>query len=278
MTTPSVIPVATSGRTALEIARASAREAGERVRAQFKLPKEVTVKGRGDLVTKTDLEIEAYLQQTLVQEFPEHRVLSEETAADTDTAGWVWVIDPIDGTRNFVSGVPFFCISLALCHDGEPVVAVTHDPNQNEAFWAERGHGAWVNDGPLRASSQPTVEASVLGFGLGYDDQRARALLELLHRLYPDVQTLRDLGSAALGLAYAAAGRHDLFIHSHLFAWDIAAGILLVREAGGVITDGTGLDPSLASQSVIAGGQQAHADFLRWQAEHRAELDRARED
>ena len=267
MTTPSVIPVATSGRTALEIARASAREAGERVRAQFKLPKEVTVKGRGDLVTKTDLEIEAYLQQTLVQEFPEHRVLSEETAADTDTAGWVWVIDPIDGTRNFVSGVPFFCISLALCHDGEPVVAVTHDPNQNEAFWAERGHGAWVNDEPLRASSQPTVEASVLGFGLGYDDQRARALLELLHRLYPDVQTLRDLGSAALGLAYAAAGRHDLFIHSHLFAWDIAAGILLVREAGGVITDGTGLDPSLASQSVIAGGQQAHADFLRWQQE-----------
>ncbi len=267
MTTPSVIPVAVSGKTALEIARASAREAGERARTQFRLPKEVTVKGRGDLVTKTDLEIEAYLQQTLAQEFPEHRVLSEETAAETDTAGWVWVIDPIDGTRNFVSGVPFFCISLALCHDGEPVVAVTHDPNRNEAFWAERGHGAWVNDEPLRASSQPTVEASVLGFGLGYDDQRARALLELLHRLYPGVQTLRDMGSAALGLAYAASGRHDLFIHSHLFAWDIAAGILLVREAGGVITDGAGLDPRLASQSVIAGGQQAHADFLRWQQE-----------
>lgn len=275
MTTPTTIHLAVSGLPALEVARACAREAGALALARFRQPQEVSVKGRGNLVSETDLAIERYLHQTLSREFPKHRVLSEETAADTDTAGWVWVVDPLDGTRNFVSGIPFFCVNIALCHDGEPVVAVTHDPNHDETFWAEPfpGRGAWVNETAARASGSPTVLASVLGVDLGYDDEKGRGVLQLAHALFPGVQSVRIPGSAALGLAYAACGRYDLFVHHDLFPWDIAAGILLVREAGGVITDHAGEPISLSSQTVIAGGPQVHADFLRWQREHGAQLD-----
>ena len=278
MSEPPAIPAAVSGRSALEVARACAQEAGELALARFRQPQEVTVKGRGNLVTETDFEIESLIKRTLAQEFPEHRLLSEETASETDSAGWVWVADPIDGTRNFVSGTPFFCINLALCHEGEPVVAVTHDPNHDETFWAERGRGAWVNDQPIRASDVPTVQDAVLGFGLGYDDERGREALHAVYHLYPGMQTVRDLGSAALCLAYAAAGRHDLFVHFDLAPWDIVSGLLLVPEAGGTITDRDGGHATLRSRSAIAGGPQAHADLLRWLDEHRAELDPAEED
>ena len=272
MAEPTTLPIGSSGRSALEVARAGALEAGKLALAGFRRPQDVRTKGRGNVVTETDLEIEAYLQRALMEEFPDHHVLSEETAAETDTAGWVWVVDPLDGTRNFVSGIPFFCVNIALCYDGEPAVAVTYDPNRDELFSAERGSGLTVNDGPARASTEPTVQASVIGIDLGYDDQRGRAALELISLLFPGFQAVRVPGSAALGLAYAAAGRFDLFIHHFLFPWDIAAGILLVREAGGAISDRHGETIAIASQTVIAGGPKVHADFLRWQQEHSAEL------
>ena len=272
MAEPTTLPIGSSGRSALEVARAGALEAGKLALAGFRRPQDVRTKGRGNVVTETDLEIEAYLQRALMEEFPDHHVLSEETAAETDTAGWVWVVDPLDGTRNFVSGIPFFCVNIALCYDGEPAVAVTYDPNRDELFSAERGSGLTVNDGPARASTEPTVQASVIGIDLGYDDQRGRAALELISLLFPGFQAVRVPGSAALGLAYAAAGRFDLFIHHFLFPWDIAAGILLVREAGGAISDRLGETIAIASQTVIAGGPEVHADFLRWQQEHSAEL------
>ncbi len=272
MSTPTALPKAVSGRSALDVARACAREAGELIRLRFRQPQDVTAKGRGNLVTETDLEVEGLLKLTLAREFPDHRLLSEETAAETDSAGWVWIADPLDGTRNFVSGTPFFCTNLALCDNGEPVVSVTHDPIHEETFWSERGRGAWLNDEPIRASDKLTVQDSVLGIGLGYDDQRARGGLHLVYRLYPGVQTIRNLGSAALDLAYAAAGRHDLFVHFDLSPWDVAAGLLLIPEAGGTITDRTGAPATLRSRSVIAGSTHAHADFLRWQEEHRNQL------
>lgn len=267
------LPTCKSGLSALEVARALAREAGALALARFRSPQRITAKGRGNLVTETDFEIEANLHEAFRREFPDHRLLSEETAAETDSAGWVWVIDPLDGTRNFASGIPFFCVNIALCHDGEPLLAVTHDPNHSETFWAERGGGAWVNDAPAAVSQAPTLQASVLGIDLGYDDQRAGAALQLVHLLFPGVQSVRVPGSAALALAYAACGRYDLFIHHDLFPWDLAPGILLVQEAGGVITDREGKDISMRSRTVLAGGRGPHDGFLRWQAEHRGRLD-----
>ncbi len=267
------LPTSTSGRSALDVARACAREAGRRARERFRQPQQITVKGRGNLLTQTDLELERYLTESLLEEFPEHKVLSEETASGTDTSGWVWVVDPLDGTRNFVSGIPFFCINLALCRDSEPVVAVTHDPNHGETFWAERGAGAWINDEPAHVSAAPSVQQSVVGVDLGFDDPRGKAVLHLAHELFPGAQCLRIPGSAALGLAYAACGRYDLFIHHHLYPWDVASGILLVREAGGTITDHLGGPVTIASRTVIAGGASAHADFLSWQRAHAGALD-----
>lgn len=273
MSTPATLPLATSGLTALEVARHCAGEAGERALARFRRPQEVTVKGRGNLLTETDLEIEALIHTELAREFPQHRVLSEETAADTDSAGWVWVVDPIDGTRNFVSGIPFFCVNIALCHDGEPVVAVTYDPNHDEAFWAERGRGAWVNDRPARVSAQTSVQASVFGVDLGYDDDLGEQLLRLMNELFPRVQAIRIPGSAALGIAYAACGRYDIFVHRFLFPWDVAAGILLVRESGGTVTDSDGSPAAISSRGIIAAGPDVHADFLRWHREYLAQLE-----
>ena len=273
MASSLVLPIGASGRSAIDIARDAAQEAGALAMSRFRRPHEITVKGRGDLLTETDLAVEKLLHRTLQAEFPKHALLSEETASQTPTDGWVWVIDPIDGTRNFVSGIPFFCVNIALCHDGDPVVAVTYDQNHEETFWATLGGGAWVNDLPIRASVAPTVAASVLGVDLGYDDGRGRALIKLLLELFPGVQSVRIPGSAALGLAYAAAGRYDLFVHHYLFPWDIAAGILLVREAGGEITDHTGRPVGIRRWTVLCGSKSAHADFLAWQEEHEAQLD-----
>jgi fructose-1,6-bisphosphatase/inositol monophosphatase family enzyme len=273
MATPTTIPIGVSGRPAIDVARDAALEAGALALSRFRQPHEITVKGRGDLLTETDLAVETLLHRAIKAEFPKHELLSEETASKTPLDGWVWVIDPIDGTRNFVSGIPFFCVNIALSYNGDPVVAVTHDPNHEETFWATQGGGAWVNDSPIRASVAPTVAASVLGVDLGYDDDRGRALIHLLHELFPGVQSVRIPGSAALGMAYAAAGRYDLFVHHYLFPWDIAAGILLVREAGGRITDHTGRPVGIRRWTVLCGSESAHTEFLAWQEERSATLD-----
>jgi fructose-1,6-bisphosphatase/inositol monophosphatase family enzyme len=273
------------------VARRCAEEGGRLALERFRKPQEVSVKGRGNLVTATDVDIERLIQSTLGREYPQHAVLSEETSGERDTrqetrdraavlrvpspvsrlgSGWTWVVDPLDGTRNYVSGIPFFCVNVALCHRGEPVVAVTHDPVHGETFWAEKGGGARLSGGqapgsdqPCRVSDKPSLQASVLGFDMGYNDQRAAHMLALLSELWPGMQSVRIPGSAALGLAYAACGRYDLFVHHYLFPWDLAAGILLVREAGGVITDRDGSPIRIESEGVVAGGSAVHADFLR---------------
>lgn len=267
MNGPAVAPLSSTGRSLLEVARSCAAEAAEIALARFRRPQQVEVKGRGNLVSRADLEIEARVHEILAREFPQHAVLSEETAADVGTEGWVWVVDPVDGTRNYVSGIPFFCVNIALCYEGQPILAVTFDPCHEETFWAEAGRGAWVDDERLHASVKPTVQDSVLGVDLGYSDELGKEMLHLVHELFPGMQSVRIPGSAALGLAYAAAGRYDLFVHNYVFPWDLAAGILLVQEAGGIITDRRGGPVTLHSSGVIAGGRAVHADFLRIESE-----------
>ncbi len=257
---------------ALEVAIAAAEAAGAIALDEFRKPQSVSVKGRGNLVTETDFRIERFLHETFRREFPGHAILSEETAADTPIEGWAWVIDPLDGTKNFVSGIPFFCINIALCFDGQPVVGVTYDPNHAECFSAELGAGAFVNGQRIHASGKATVEQSVLGVDIGYDNERGGAVLQMVHKLFPQMQALRIPGSAALGFAYASCGRYDLFVHRYLLPWDVAAGILLVEEAGGLITGESGAPVDIMSQTAVAGGERVHADFLRWQQAHEMEL------
>jgi myo-inositol-1(or 4)-monophosphatase len=261
---PIELPVARSGDDAETVARRCLADGGRLAMERFRRPQSVTVKGRGNLVTQVDLAIETHIQRVLADEFPDHAVLSEESNPSlTELEGWTWVVDPLDGTRNYVSGIPFFCVNIALCLAGETVAGWTYDPVHDELFRARAGAGAWLNDQPARVSKKTSVQASVMGFDMGYDDVRAGYMLDLIRDLWPGMQAIRIPGSAALGLAYAACGRYDLFTHNLLYPWDLAPGILLVREAGGTITDREGGVITLYSEGAIAGGPSVHEDFLR---------------
>jgi len=256
------LPHTASGASALAVARDCARAAAKIAREGFRQPRLSGVKGRGNIVTDTDFAVESRVQELIWAAFPGHGILSEETMPDTKPDGWVWVVDPIDGTKNFSMGIPLFCINLALCFDGEPQIGLTYDPMRREEFLAVRGRGLRVNGRPAAASQATSVFESVLGVGVGFNDARGTTVFETLLRLWPDFQTFREIGSAALGLAYAACGRFDLFVHHFLYPWDLAAGLLQVSEGGGLITDRDGAPAALFSDSVLAGARAAHSDFL----------------
>jgi len=246
------LPVSRSGKTAAEVARLCAQEAGRVIMGAFGKTHDVLVKGRGNFLTEADLAAERAGLSLLGGEYPQHEVLAEETAGEAKGEGWMWVVDPLDGTHNFSRGIPYFAFNIALCYRRQPLLGLTYAPATGEEFFAERGAGLTVNGEPARASAAERLGDCVLGVDLGYDDARAARMLELVAEVWP-VQSVRVMGSAALGLAYAACGRYDLFLHHFLYPWDVAAGIVLVREGGGAIVDRDGGAVSIASEGVVAG-------------------------
>lgn len=239
------------------------RAAGEIALAHFRGDHAIATKGRGNVVTEADVEVELRVKDILRAEFPDHKILSEETSADTDAStGWTWVLDPIDGTKNYAMGIPVWCTNIALCLDAQPVIGITFDAVHQEAFWAIEGGGAFVNESPIAASNAPDVASSIIGVDLGYEDVLGSKQIELMSRIFPNVQSIRILGSAALAFAYVACGRLDLFTHLNIAPWDVAAGILLVREAGGAASDRSGGPMRLTSKAFAAGGRRAHDDFM----------------
>jgi fructose-1,6-bisphosphatase/inositol monophosphatase family enzyme len=224
---------------------------------------QIDVKGHRNIVTETDIECELRVKAILAEEYPSHKILSEETESDTDaSSGWTWVIDPIDGTKNYAIGLPFWCVNVALCRDGEPVVGLTYDAVHDEGFWAIEGEGAFCNDAPITASVKSDVFSSVLSLDLGYDDALGAKQIALIQRIFPRTQGFRITGSAALGLAYAACARIDLYVHLNVSPWDVAAGILLIREAGGLATERSGDPMRITSRQFVAGGRHVHSDFM----------------
>jgi len=258
------LPASRNGRSAEDVARRCAQEAGRIILSRFRTQQQTAAKGRGNFVTETDLAVEAAVTALLRDEYPDHAILSEETSAQVADwrSGWLWVVDPLDGTHNYSRGIPNFAFNLALCSDGEPVLALTFAPVTGEEFFACKGCGLTVNGQPARTSSTPSLQQSVFGVDLGYDDARAAKLISLVADIWPGVQSVRVMGSAALGLAFAAAGRYDLFVHQFLYPWDIAAGILLVDEAGGLVLDRDGGPVDIYSEGVIAGAEGPVRDFL----------------
>jgi len=275
------LPVSRSGRTAEEVARLCAEEAGRIIMSRFRHAgrrEQMVAKGRGNFVTQTDLAVEHMVLELLGSEYPGHTVLSEETAGgwslgasgetkqplqESAARGWTWIVDPLDGTHNFSQGIPFFAFNIALCRDGDPVLGLTYAPVAQEYFFAARGKGLTVNGEPATASSTGSVRESVLGIDLGYNDERAARLIALIADIWPGVQSVRVMGSAALGLAFAASGRYDVFVHHYLFPWDVAAGLVLVREGGGKVLDRDGGPGGIFSQGIVAGAPAAVEDFLR---------------
>ena len=257
------LPVSAAGASALEVAEACAQEAARLMRDGFGRTSVSATKGRGNVLTAVDLAVEAATMKRLGAEFPAHLVLGEETAASTTSDSWMWVVDPIDGTKNFSRAIPHFCFSISLCFANEPLVALTMNPITGETFAAVAGGGCRLNGTPVTVSAASSVQESVVAIDLGYDDQRAAFSLDLARFLWPGMQGLRVPGSAALEFAFLAAGRWDLFVHSDLQPWDVAAGLLLVREAGGVVTERDGAPATIRSRAIVAGAPAVHRDFLR---------------
>jgi len=259
---PEELPRGRSGRPLREVVVQAAQEGGRTLIQRFGGPHRVTYRGRGNIVTDTDLLVEERIVSLLLEEFPGFGVLAEESGGEPSPEGYTWVVDPLDGTRNYVSGIPFFSLVIALARGDRVVLGLTYDPVRQELFLGEEGKGATVNGRPLSASQKEDLFQCVIRYDMGYQDDRARHALELMVKLWPGMQTMRVMGSSALGLAYAAAGRIDLYFHHSLAPWDLAAGLVLAREAGAIITDREGRPANLFSRSVILSSPRLHAQFL----------------
>ena len=257
------IPTSASGKTASEVAREAALKAGETLMDRFRQAMRVSFKGRGNIVTDVDTAVEQEIFALLRREFPDMGLLGEESSGVRADEGYVWIVDPLDGTRNYASGLPFFSVVVGLALDGEPLVGVNYDPVRGDLYQAERGKGAFLNGNPIHVSEKSGMSDCIIGMDLSVDDEGAANGLEVVRSFWPGVQTARIMGSAALGISYAAAGHTDLYFHHRLEPWDQVAGLLLVEEAGGVVTDRTGRRAGLYSDGLIASNAVLHTEFMR---------------
>jgi len=211
--------------------------AGDIVKEASTKTKKITHKGRIDLVTETDIAVENMLKLELAKLLPGSDFLAEESAKDTKLGEFTWIIDPLDGTTNFAHGLPFVANSIGLWHKDRIVLGVVNLPLMNELFSAHEGHGAFMNGDPIEVSNAATMESSLLATGFPYAiEDHLDTILKHFKRLLPLTQGIRRPGAAALDLAYVACGRYDGFFESALNPWDTAAGLLLVQEAGGKVT------------------------------------------
>ena len=194
---------------------------------------------------------------------PASGIISEESEPVVTGSSYVWVLDPLDGSRNYASGVPHFCVVVALLREGQVVLGVGPTiPVREELFTAAKGEGAYLNGVPISPSPKQEIADCLLGFDMGYIDEKAVMALDMTKALWPGMQSIRVMGSAALGLAYAACGRVDIYFHHHLAPWDIASGLLLAPEAGGRVVDRYGKPATIDSESVISSSPHLLARFL----------------
>jgi len=253
----------------INIALRAARRAGEIiVRASDELHRfEVKAKGINNFVTEVDLNAEREIVYHLQKAYPDHAILAEERGLIGDSgAEYRWVIDPLDGTTNFIRGIPHYAVSIACLHRGRVEHAVIVDPVRREEFTASRGRGAQLNGHRLRVSDLASLDGALLGTGIPFKnhcDDRLEAYSKSMQLLAGQCAGIRRAGAAALDLAYVAAGRLDAFWEIGLAPWDIAAGGLLVREAGGLVADIDGTDKYMDSGNIVCGNPKCFKAVLQ---------------
>ena len=245
----------------LNFAIQTARDAGRLLAERFGRNLRISNKSELDLVTESDLASERLIIDRIKTHYPRHAILAEESGASAPAGGasseWRWIIDPLDGTTNYAHGYPCFCVSMGLEHQGRLQLGVVYDPMRDEVFSAERGEGAALNDKRIHVSSTPNLASALLCTGFPYDVRERSEFARHFSNFIMNAQGVRRDGAAALDLAYVAAGRFDGFWEEGLKPWDVAAGALMIEEAGGRVSnyaDGP-LDifkpPILASNALI---------------------------
>ncbi len=250
----------------IDIALKAAMAAGQLLRDGFGhlSHAQIDLKGQGDYVTELDLKSENEIIRIIRDIYPSHAICAEESGGLLDRNDYTWIIDPLDGTANYVHGIPIFAVSIAVMKAGELVAAVVYNPITGELFRAEKGAGAWRGDNRISVSSNTEHAKAMLSTGFPW---RSKEFLDgyipVFRQLLEQTSGMRRLGAAAVDLAYTAAGVFDGFFEMSLKPWDIAAGILLVLEAGGVITDFNGGSDYWESGNIVAGTPVVHPAVLK---------------
>ncbi len=250
----------------VNIAVRAARTAGDTVvRGLERLDRiQVESKGRYDFVCDVDRQAEAAIVQTLQRAYPDHAILAEESGSHGEHGSdYTWIIDPLDGTANFLRGLPHIGVSIALQRGGQLEAAVVYDPIRQELFTASRGDGAQLDGRRIRVAQRRGLEGAMIGTGFPFKKERLMPpYLRMFTAMTEHAEDMRRAGSAALDLAYVAAGRLDGYFELGLRPWDVAGGTLLVREAGGIVTDIEGEDRALQTGHIVAGSPKVHSGLL----------------
>ncbi|HKR61141.1 MAG TPA: inositol monophosphatase family protein [Pyrinomonadaceae bacterium] len=252
----------------LNFAVSVARDAGGLLVDWLGRALQVSNKGAIDLVTEADLASERLIIERIRSHYPRHAILAEEsgdseTSSNNSAAEWKWIIDPLDGTTNYAHGYPCFCVSIGVERKGRLEIGVVYDPMRNEMFAAERGQGATLNERPMHVSAVQDLNRAMLCTGFPYDVRERHDFARDFSNFTMEAQAVRRDGSAALDLAYVACGRFDGFWEDGLNPWDIAAGVLLIEEAGGTVTDFQGGALDIYSPRVLASNGRVHQSMMQ---------------
>jgi len=254
----------------LNIAVRAARRAGSIINRAARNLDIVAIKEKAvnDFVSEVDREAEQAIIRTLHEAYPDHSILAEESGA-SGKSDYQWIVDPLDGTTNFLHGFPQYAVAIALRHRGVVTQAVVYDPSRNDLFTATRGRGAYLNDQRMRVSKRARLKASLIGTGFPFRQlDHLDVYLAVLRDMMRGAAGVRRAGSAALDLAYVAAGRLDGFWEFGLSPWDMAAGALLITEAGGLVSDLAGESNYLKTGNIVAGSPKVFVELLKALAPH----------
>ncbi len=248
----------------LQIAKETAKEAGEILKKNLGRKNIVEYKGEVNLVTSQDKLSQEFIYQKLSSYFSNHGFLAEEELEKRSKAEFRWIIDPLDGTTNYAHGFPVFCVSLALEYKKRIILGVIYNPMLNELFWAIEDKGAYLNNKKIQVSSTQELDKSLLATGFPYDLRESKENnIEHFNNFVVQAQAVRRCGSAALDLCYVACGRLDGFWELKLFPWDLAAGMLIVKEAGGYLSDFKNRKINIYTKEIVASNGLIHSQMIK---------------
>ena len=241
----------------------AAKAAGNVVMKNYKNIGKVKFKSPRNLLTKTDILSEKTIIKTIKKKFPSHNFLTEESGSIKANSEYTWIIDPIDGTTNFVAKIPYFSVSIALAKNNEIIMGAVYNPCTDEMFFAEKGKGAYLNNKKLQVSKKDKLEHCILGFSLSNKIKLGKKTLSILTKTYGSFRSLRNVGSAALNLCYVANKKFDLYFSLDLKAWDIAAAKLITEEAQGKVTNINNKKWKITDKTAVGSNNILHNKFIK---------------